>query len=304
MKLALKVCRSLARRTSRPHESYRRLVQRVPGSRREASEFVRSAKVFFIVSTGRTGSAWLSRLLNADATARVEHEPVLWEQVAHRNAIHDPHSAEQYVKHFRLWHMFLQWRDHRRHGCTTFGEVNSAIRRHVPVLQEVLPNAQFIHVVRDGTEFVRSVMSRSTYGGSDPVYGAFRPPSVDSYSNRWDNLTEFERTCWAWQWSNRFMRETIGKTVRFEDILRSYEAFDIKILREVDIKVDEEVWRESVGRPRNTTSTYAIGKWEDWTPEQQEVFLEICGDEMRACGYDLRRYVSADHAVHEEADER
>ncbi len=288
MRAVLDICRSLARRARHPHKAYRRLVSLIPMSNSELSSFVEDRKFFFIVSTGRTGSAWLSRLLNTAKGAFVEHEPVLWEQAAHLEAINDPLAAEHYVRDFRLKHMYLRWRSGPKPEAVTIGEVNSAVRRHVEALQNHLPGVQFVHVVRDGRDFVRSIMSRGTYSGMHPVYRDFVPPAVDEYSERWASLTEFEKCCWVWQWSNKDLRGIIGKTVRFEDLLSSYAILSESVLQPLEIDVPEGTWRDSVAKPTNTTSKHSMGKWKTWTDEQRHTFCAICEDEMRMYDYPLQ----------------
>lgn len=287
MKVVLDVCRSLARKAHNPHKAYRRLISLIPVSDSNLSAFVESRSFFFVVSTGRTGSAWLSRLLNTAPNAFVEHEPVLWEQAAHLDAINNPLGTDEYVRNFRLKHMYLRWRSGPKPEARTVGEVNSAVRRHVEALQKCLPGAQFVHVVRDGRDFVRSIMSRGTYSGGHPVYRDFVPPAVDDYSARWASLTEFEKCCWVWQWSNRDLRRLIGGTVRFEDMLSSYRILSQSVLEPLGVSVSADTWRESVTRPTNTTSKHSMGKWESWTDEQRHTFCEICGDEMQIYNYPL-----------------
>ncbi len=287
MRPLLDICRFFARKASRPHGAYRRLVSFIPVSETQLRDFFEGRRFFFIVSTGRTGSAWLSRVLNTDPRTFVEHEPVLWEQAAHLEAIVNARAADEYIRDFRRKHMYLRWTSRSRPEVRIVGEVNSAVRRHIEPLRKYLPGVTFIHVVRDGRDFVRSVMSRGTYAGNHPVYRNFVPPPIDEYAARWESLTEFEKSCWAWSWSNRDLRNLVGTTVRFEDLLASYDDFSEYVLKPLGIDVSAKIWEESVRRPANRTSNYLMGKWDTWTEEERHTFCEICGDEMLRNGYAL-----------------
>jgi hypothetical protein len=119
------------------------------------------------------------------------------------------------------------------------------------------------------------------------VYYDFQPPAVDEYTERWNELSEFEKICWLWQWENGYMRQHINQRARFEDIISSYTLFRNQILEPLGLALKESVWQVSIRQPENATKTYAISTWDDWMPAQQAQFIRICGQEMRAYGYEI-----------------
>ena len=276
----------LSMRTTNPHRTYRTLLQMVPVRERKLSDWYNSTNVFFIVSTGRAGSAWLATLLDRDPTALIEHEPVPQETRAHREAIHNPDSAHEYVRSFRKREIYLRAARHHAQ-LESYGEVNGILRRHIDAICAHIPHATLLHLVRDGRDFVRSIVSRRTYSGKHFVYGDFSPPVVDEYSSRWADLSEFEKACWVWQCENKHMREKVGATVRFEDILSSYKSFCTFVTEPLGLSVQETLWQKSVNRPRNVTVNHKLGHWSEWTSEQRRQFEAICGDEMREYDYPL-----------------
>ena len=166
-----------------------------------------------------------------------------------------------------------------------YGEVNGMLRCHAEAIKKAFPNAILIHLVRDGRDVVRSVMSRRTMTIKNPFSMGMHPAEQDPWKTRWKEMDRFSRICWLWQVENSRLRTSIGKTVQFEKILSSYEYFYGEILEPCHINIDKKIWKVAISSPRNTTSNFQMNKWDHWPLEQQKVFREICGDEMAKCGY-------------------
>ncbi len=244
--------------------------------------------IFFIVSTGRTGTKWLSNLLNKTRKAWVVHEPVPGEAYAHREAFEKEESSFYYIKNFRQKEIFLRCRHIFGNSFETYGEVNGNLRRHVDALKNIIPNSRIIHLVRNGIDIVRSVITRDAYSDRHPVYNcSFRPLPQDPFYQEWGNMTRFQRICWMWMRENEYMRKRINKRAHFEDILSSYTLFREQILEPLGLNLEEAVWQSSIQNPQNVTKEYTIGKWKYWTQEQQEEFIRICGQEMQEYGYTI-----------------
>lgn len=272
----------LANRTSRPHHVYRSLIRAVPVPPQRIRDWLSERELFLVVSTGRTGTKWLSGLLARMADAVVEHEPVPRETWAHREATEHPDAAARYVERFRLKEIYLRA---RARDPLVYGEVNGALRRHVDALREAVPTLRLVHLIRDGRDVVRSLVSRETWSSEHPVYGGFRPPPVDDLARSWDRRSPFERACWIWQWENAFIRERIPDCARLEDIVSSYAAFEEQVLTPLGLALDESTWREARNSVVNRTPRHGLPHWEDWPAERKATFQRICGDEMARYGY-------------------
>jgi hypothetical protein len=268
------------------HLRYRRTIELIPVSEKTIVQWISMKRIFFVVSTGRTGTKWLADLLGRCANVLVEHEPVPLETFAHKVAVGNTLSAEKYIAKFRLKEIYLRVAS-KHPELNVYGEVNGALRRHIVPIRTYIPEVRMIHLVRDGKDVVRSIMSRGTYSGKHPVYHDFRPPKVDRFSERWEELSEFEKTCWVWQWENQYMRQHIDQCARFEDITSSYEFFEKQILEPLDLDLRENAWKTEAKRPQNVSSKYALGKWDQWTSEQKDQFAHICGEEMEHYGYEI-----------------
>ena len=170
----------------------------------------------------------------------------------------------------------------------TYGEVNSVLRRHVAALREAFPNAKFMHLIRDGRDVVRSAAARKTMTVEDSNTKGLYPREGDPWKVKWSAMSRFERLCWYWQTENCYPRTSIGKAVKFEEIISSYDYFQTRLLDPLGLDISEEIWRNAVISPVNKTQSHKIPYWSEWDDETISIFEKICGKEMEANGYLLK----------------
>ncbi len=250
----------------------------------EVEKWLKNWRFFFILGFGRSGTAFMANFLNQAAGTHVFHEPAFEDFYAHARAHYNPKAAENYIHGFRKKEMCLRMR-HIPSGV--YGETNGNLRCHANAIKKEFPNAPLLHLVRDGRDVVRSHMSRRTMTLKNPFSMSMHPVESDPWKDRWSGMDRFARICWYWQEENRRLRTNIGKTVQFEKIISSYEYFSSEILAPCQVEIDKKTWETVVVSPRNTTKEFSMSKWNDWTPEQQKSFRDICGDEMEKCGYEF-----------------
>lgn len=284
--MILDIIQRLSKLFRNPHHAYKRMVEIVPANSSALQEWYDSTNVFFIVSTGRTGTFWLSNLLNNCDKAYVVHEPVPLETYSHVEAIDNNNAAYNYIEKFRKKEIYMRVAKYGE-SIKWYGEVNGVLRRHIEPLVSFVPAVTLFHLVRNGMDVVSSIINRGTYNGFHPVYKDFKPPIVDHYSFEWENLTEFTKVCWLWQWENKYMREHIENRIRFEDMLTSYELFCEQILDPLDLRLNKSIWNDKIQKPLNITKNKQVNGWNGWTTEQKEQFIEICGQEMNEYKYKI-----------------
>jgi len=174
-----------------------------------------------------------------------------------------------------------------RQAVSTYGEVNSTLRRHVYALRAAFPEARYLHLVRDGRDVVRSMMARVTMTPQDLHTARIRPHSHDPWYEAWQGMDRFARLCWYWQAENRYVRNAVGNTVRFENLLSDFDYFAERLLSPCHVKISRDQWEAAVDKPRNRTNQHRISNHGSWQPAMNETFWSICGSEMSANGYSM-----------------
>lgn len=249
----------------------------------EIENWFNDKNIFFILAVGRSGTKFLTDLLNKAPRALVVHEPFN-ETLPYQEAFRNPKSAYEYIKNFRKKEIYL-----RVHtiDIDTYGEVNSYLRRNCKALKKYLPKAKLLHLIRDGRDVVRSMYSRQTlkpnFYGTLMIY----PGKDDPWREKWCQMTRFEKLCWYWMIENMYLRECIGKTVQFEKIVKDYKYFRDNVLKPLELRVSKEVWERERNKPKNVTRFYILPHWSKWNKKMKEIFERICGEEMRKNGYEL-----------------
>lgn len=252
-------------------------------SRRKIERWANSKRIFFITGSGRSGTAWLASLLANAPAAYVEHEPVTEDFPAYQCAYWDQEAARSYVLKFRMKEIYARCSHHAY--ISVYGEVNSALRRHVLALCEAFPAAATIHLVRNGRDVVRSMYARKTMTAADPNTRYIAPRSDDPFREKWTSMTRFEKLCWYWQVENAFLRSVIPNTIQFECIQQDYAYLQSHVLNPLGLHIDAETWQHHAGTKINRTMTPGLPHWEKWPSELAENFNQICCAEMSALGY-------------------
>lgn len=239
-----------------------------------------NTRLFFIVGMGRSGTRFLSNLLNEVPKCTAYHETPS-DRHALVDAYWNPDKAKKYLdSRERLAAARII-----RSRCQIYGEVNSYLRHHVDALQ-VRWQPTILHLVRDGRSVVRSLMNRTSFSPADKNHtGRLSPRPDDPLADQWPDMDRFARVCWYWAYTNQYLLERKLSIVRLEDIISSYDQFVQQVLQPLDIDLPLAIWNEEVLKPRNVSKDTSFTAWEDWTREQKRQFEAICGAVMSDLGY-------------------
>jgi hypothetical protein len=251
---------------------------------RQFDEWSAQINLFFILATGRSGTNFLASVLDQAPGATVVHEPVPEDFRAYTAAFYSENAASRYIQGFRRKEIYLRM---HRSQHESYGEVNSVLRRHANALQQAFPKANVVHLVRDGRDVVRSMMARRTMTDQDRHTAKIHPHSDDPWYSRWDHMDRFARLCWYWQVENRYLRETIARTVRLESLISNYDYFRQNLLVPCSLNLPASVWENSINLPANATKEHRMPPWPEWGHSRQQTFLDICGEEMTYNGYQV-----------------
>lgn len=263
-------------------------------------------QVFFIVSSGRSGTQALQRVLNTSADAEVHHEYL---------CTHVQPLAMKYYLGFVP----------RGEACRQLGRlhgaaVNFSARRHwgdssnklswlIEPLAELFPDARFIHLVRDGRKVVSSFfhkLSEECY--EQAAWQAFvrwslhpqsemepppekrywwpRPRDLFTYP-QWQSWSRFERLCFCWQETHQEIERGLQGLpaervwrIRLEDLIG--DPGRLKMLAAfLQMNLPTQA-ADLLRRPHN------VHRPEDFPLDAQQTscFWRMCAPTMARYGYD------------------
>jgi len=170
-------------------------------------------------------------------------------------------------------------------------------------IPHVFKNHKTIYIVRDGRDWVRSMMNWGEVYGKGMVRGLFahkwptaKNKKNDEYASQWDGFSRFEKLCWAWSRLNEYALSTISKNpharlYRFENIFldkNRYQSFNDLVSFAVSLPGIEIQRLGSINgwlEQKIHQSSSQFPAWEQWTVNQKRKFEEICGTQMEKLGY-------------------
>jgi hypothetical protein len=164
----------------------------------------------FFLSTGRTGTLWLSKLFSHSPGVKSYHAPApdLSAQNCFAYEIQKKGSIDQQEITDILGHIFLAGREQvlrYSYKCRRrYLETNNHITFFAPVIATLLPQSLFVHVYRHPGDFVSSGLKRGWYENDASRFRQIRP--VDTATREdWSAYTSLQKIAWLWKETNAYI---------------------------------------------------------------------------------------------------
>lgn len=228
----------------------------------------------FVLSTGRTGTWLLTKLLNRSkqVAAYHSHPEAFRYYVRYSYELNqsNPEALKQVLEATRTELLIKEYLRDR-----IYVETDDRIAFFAPQLAELYERSKFIHLVRHPVDVIRSRMRRETYMNRIEDLGRI----IDRNNNNWENLSRLEKISWLWNETNSFIenfKDSIEDNSRFltiksEDLFSNVEvARSIFEFLKVEYIGDRQV-NKVIGRRVNKQSTGSYPKYRDWSDEQKEI---------------------------------
>ncbi|HEY5338201.1 MAG TPA: sulfotransferase [Rhizomicrobium sp.] len=265
-------------------------------------------QAFFIVSSGRSGTAMLHKVLSSAGNIEMHHEYMvqITQPLAVRRCM-DLTSTDEALRILRDTHGAAI----RFSTAGHWGDSSNKMSWLIPELAALLPRAKFVHLVRDGRKVAGSYFrklgaecydDRSTAilqaFADDPAANPAPPPEKKYWwpipcDAEFRGFDQFARIAWHWAEVNRVIFESLGALppershfARLEDLYVSPSGVK-GLFRFLNLPYRDEHFA-MFARPHN------VNRPEDelLTPAQAVRFDAIAGAMMARLGYaDTREYV-------------
>lgn len=258
----------------------------------------RKAQCLFVLSTGRTGTTTLARLLNLSEEIDAFHEPrpqLLEERQAARWELHT--NKRKYR------HIFI-----RARGAPLFqavwkgrmyAETSARLTFFAPVIADLLPRAKFLFIHRNPVGLIRSGMKRGWYVDHPADYARIRPVRGEDFFDRWEQRSPFEKICWYWKVYNEFAIDFCRQipssrvlTFRASDLFEGtavpqiFEFLDVRQLSDDDV---DRVLRKKL----NAQQEGSFPEEDEWSSCMYGTLRRIAGDTMEKLCYSVEDSVTS-----------
>lgn len=240
--------------------------------------------MFFVVTTGRSGSQTMAHVLSQHPLCHCLHEPhLLLTKLATERChgqIDDTELRQLLFNQYYPYEMF----PHRR-GLKLYGESDQKLSYVIPILAELGAMVRFIWLIRDGRDVVASTFSRGWYDSEE----ALNPPHIwakhriqgdlcrDVSPETWRTMSPFEKCCWYWSFTNRIVGTDIKNLDRASWMMLRIEDLEERrsdILNFLDLPYYP---LRVIRANRSSTPTHGSDQWNE---QQQAAFDFWCGQEM------------------------
>jgi len=251
-------------------------------------------KCSFIVSTGRTGTQSLAKVLNDVGGPKVvaRHEP-------------PPSRIFRVLSTMRAAGLLpdalallciktLRRSLDRQEMDAVYVESNNFLFGLCDLLAGHFQNAQILHIVRDPRTYSESHLRHGVFKGFKGVVSLFfpfwliKPKHLKIKTKRsWFGMSKHERLFWFWSLVNAVISnscQNLGdryRVVRFEDLFSNKDLF-------VDVLLWLGLPKEKIGEASSLISArYNVGRqpYDEVGARENKVLREICGEQARHYGY-------------------
>lgn len=243
--------------------------------------------MFFILSSGRSGTMTISRVLSQINGCVCLHEPSP-ELILESSEYHYGKLSKEKIKD-----LLLKTRKPFVDG-SVYCESNQTLSLMIPVLADAFPEARYVWLIRNGLDVVASIYQKQWYSGHSENHDSYEdcPPiekawidgrirgdlSGDMSSDEWATLDRFGRCCWYWAYVNRIIENDLNRHAS----TRYYRLRLEEIYEDLPTLID---WMGLKASIAPLVGQHNIAKripyhWTDWTESEWEKFEHWCGDLM------------------------
>ncbi|MBH49958.1 MAG: hypothetical protein CMG69_04305 [Candidatus Marinimicrobia bacterium] len=184
----------------------------------------------FVLSTGRCGTKFLSKLFKIINAGLVYHEPypklTYASKFIYDNMDKDLTSRKSAFISSRFELIKDSFLKNKR-----YIETNPNITFFADAINELFPNCRFIHLIRHPGDFVRSGIRRKYYQNHDYDDGRIIPLNIKT--SNWESYSQIKKIGWLWNETNQLVENWKGSfhpekiiTVKSEELFNDLSEFE------------------------------------------------------------------------------
>ena len=239
-------------------------------------------RLYFFLSTARCGTRWLSNFIDKATSATGVHEFTFNHHYSDDEIVSDKRTTDDYdtlctdrKSSVNLIRDALRW---MRQQPGDVAEANVYLEPFLTELRELAPESTLVHLYRDGRAVVRSILNRDWY--ASPQDHKHRAVPIDG----WEGLTQFERACWYWRYTNESIMPHTTARLCFER-MTSDLTYLSQSLQQLGIVVHPLLAAQVFDTPMNESRETAFAHPDDWPAQYHRTFETIGGALQSALGY-------------------
>jgi hypothetical protein len=239
-------------------------------------------KIFFFLSTARSGSKWLSTVLDEASSLKSRHEFLINHRIEKGNVVEDKRTADGFTElqanPQEVLELLLEMRPWIEELNCDYAEVNVYLENFLTEIKKAFPEAVTIHLHRQPSDVIRSIINRNWYDTPEDN----RHPKFKI--KEWSSLSQFQRACWYARMVNENLMNYCSKRLAFKEMIKSPETLTA-YLNDLGIAFYPRLAEPYFKKKINISKCYDFPDFTFWTQEQKQYYHDICGDINRLLGY-------------------
>ncbi len=249
-------------------------------------------KIYFFLSTARSGSKWLTNLLDKATPLRACHEFSLNHRFKDGELIEEKRTAEGFTELVRkkeeVKNLLIEARTWLEEFPEDYAEANVYLERFLSVMEEIFPDATLVHLHRDPKDVIHSIINRDWYDTPEDN----RHPIMEV--ENWDNLGQFEKSCWYVRRTNELLISSCQHCLSFEKMVKDFNYL-IEKLRSLGIPVFPRLAVREYDKMINANYNYEFPEYEKWSLELKTLYHSICDSINSALEYEFQHGMAHDY---------
>lgn len=265
-----------------------------------ASPWEKFRQLVVVVSTGRTGTQALAHHLDASydhVTSLHEPRPSRHLRLLSNRAVAGRLTREK----AREALVRSRERLFARIDDPVYVESNWYVYGLLEALNDVAPRVKVLHVVRDPKTYIPSGINFGQFSGLRALATRFVPywylkpeqaPAPLAMRQSWSQLTDPQRLAWHWNvvngeidraapvFGDRFLR------MRYEDLFGKNATGLGGLLEWIGLPDNAAMRERMQERKVNASIAKRCPPWREWDAAERQAVLDLCGERMRAYGYE------------------
>ena len=217
-------------------------------------------KLYFFLSTARSGSKWLATVLDQGTSVKAQHEFMLNNTYAdgglkarHRTGAGFRDLSEAPAEAQAAIESIQPWLDDLKHD---YAEVNVYLPFFLPQLKQAFPRASYVFLRRDPALIFRSIINRGWYDTPyDNAHGRVPVPG-------WEKLDQYGKCAAYIGWTHCLLREACDHELVLEEVAGRPDALKDR-LKSLGIAFYPRLVRDVLGQVINANKTV------DFPPDMQ-----------------------------------
>jgi hypothetical protein len=239
-------------------------------------------RLYFFLSTARSGSKWLSQYLDRATSVIGRHEFILNHRYEDQHLKPENHTFDELDELLEtpdeVHRLMMQAREWIQENNQDYGEANIYLAQFMLELNKVYPDSVKIHLHRNPGEVIRSLINRDWYDTPED----YRHPRIAVED--WEHLDQFSKACWYVRDTNERLEASTSYHLVFERMVSDPNYLSTE-LSKLGIAVYPRFASGLFADVVNESKRHEFPKYSEWAPRQKNTYWTVCGPICDALGY-------------------